>query len=137
MGENAGSGPPKWTYRLTLGYALEPFSMQVIGRGISAGVYNNNWVECASACPASNTINRTIADNHIDGAFYVDTYFAYDVPIGRVKSQLYLRIANLFNRDPAPVGKGPSDTSNVDLGINQTFYDFLGRSFRIGVRFDI
>lgn len=137
VGENAGSGPPKWTYRLTLGYALEPFSMQVIGRGISAGVYNNNWVECASACPASNTINRTIADNHIDGAFYVDTYFAYDVPIGRVKSQLYLRIANLFNRDPAPVGKGPSDTSNVDLGINQTFYDFLGRSFRIGVRFDI
>ncbi|OWK33158.1 vitamin B12 transporter BtuB precursor [Sphingomonas dokdonensis] len=137
VGENGGNGPPKWTYRLTFGYALEPFSMQVIGRGISAGVYNNNWVECASACPASNTINRTIADNHIDGAFYVDTYFAYDVPIGKVKSQLYLRIANLFNRDPAPVGKGPSDTSNVDLGINQTFYDFLGRSFRIGVRFDI
>lgn len=137
VGENAGNGPPNWTYRITAAYALDDFSMQVIGRGVSSGVYNNRWVECASACPASNTINRTILDNHIDGAFYVDTYFAYDVPIGKVKSQLYLRIANLFNRDPAAVGKGPSDTSNVDLGINQTFYDYLGRSFRIGVRFDI
>ena len=73
----------------------------------------------------------------MDGAFYVDTYFAYDLPIGGAKSQLYLRVANLFNRDPAPVGKGPSDTSNVDLGINQTFFDYLGRTFRLGIRFDL
>lgn len=137
VGQNGGGGPPDWTYRLTLGYALDNFSMQAIGRGISAGVYNNQWVECASNCPASNTINRTIADNSLDGAFYLDTYFAYDVPVGKVKSQLFLRVANVFNRDPAPVGKGPSDTSNVDLGINQTFYDYLGRTFRIGVRFDM
>ncbi|WBH15084.1 TonB-dependent receptor domain-containing protein [Sphingomonas radiodurans] len=137
VGQNGGGGPPKFTYRMTLGYAAEPFSMQVIGRGFSAGVYNNQWVECAINCPASNTINRTIADNHLSGAFYVDTYFAYDVPIGKTKSQLFFRVANLFNRDPAPVGKGPSDTSNVDLGINQTFYDYLGRTFRIGLRFDM
>ncbi|WP_179187088.1 TonB-dependent receptor domain-containing protein [Sphingomonas sp. TZW2008] len=137
VGQIGGAGPPDWTYRLTLGYALDNFSMQVIGRGISAGVYNNEWVECRTSCPASNTINRTIADNRLDGAFYVDTYFAYDLPVGKVKSQLYFRVANLFNRDPAPVGKGPSDTSNVDLGINQTFYDYLGRTFRLGIRFDI
>ena len=137
VGQNGGGGPPDWTYRLTLAYALGDFSMQAIGRGFSAGVYNNQWVECAINCPASNTINRTIADNSLDGAFYLDTYFAYDVPVGKVKSQLFLRVANVFNRDPAPVGKGPSDTSNVDLGINQTFYDYLGRTFRIGVRFDM
>lgn len=137
VGQTAGGGPPNWTYRATLGYALANFSMQVIGRGISAGVYNNDWVECAINCPASNTINRTILNNRVDGAFYVDTYFAYDLPIGGAKSQLYLRVANLFNRDPAPVGKGPSDTSNVDLGINQTFFDYLGRTFRLGIRFDL
>ncbi len=137
VGQTAGGGPPDWTYRMTLGYALDNFSMQVIGRGVSAGVYNNDWVECATSCPASNTINRTILDNHVDGAFYLDTYFAYDLPIGGVKSQLYFRVANLFNRDPAAVGKGPSDTSNVDLGINQTFFDYLGRTFRVGVRFDL
>lgn len=137
VGEMAGNGPPNWTYRITAAYGHNGFSGQIIGRGVSSGVYNNNWVECASACPASNTINRTIADNHIDGAFYVDTYVAQDVTFGDVKSQFYFRISNLFNKDPAAVGKGPSDTSNVDLGINQTFYDFLGRSFRIGVRFDM
>ncbi len=137
VGENTGGGPPDWTYRVTLGYALKDFSMQVIGRGVSSGVYNNRWVECASACPASNTINRTIADNHVDGAFYLDTYFAYDIPVGQVKSQLYFRVANLLNKDPAPIGKGPSDTSNVDLGINQTMYDYLGRTFRVGIRFDL
>jgi outer membrane receptor protein involved in Fe transport len=137
VGQTSGNGPPDWTYRLTLGYALDNLSLQVIGRGVSAGVYNNDWVECASACPATNTINRTILDNRIDGAFYLDTYFAYDLPIGDVKSQIYFRVANLFNRDPAPVGKGPSDTSNVDLGINQTFFDYLGRTFRVGLRFDI
>ncbi|MEH3107848.1 MAG: TonB-dependent receptor [Sphingomonas fennica] len=137
VGENGLNGPPDWTYRLTLGYALDKLSLQVIGRGISSGVYNNDWVECASGCPATNTINRTIASNRLDGAFYLDTYVAYDLPVGRVKSQVYFRVANLLNRDPAPVGKGPSDTSNVDLGINQTFYDYLGRTFRVGVRFDI
>ena len=45
-------------------------------------------------------------------------------------------MANVFNRDPARVGKGPSDNSNVDPGINQTLYDYLGRTFRIGLRFN-
>ncbi len=137
VGENTGGGPADWTYRMTVGYAVDDLSMQVIGRGVSGGVYNNNWVECTTDCPASNTINRTIADNHIDGAFYLDTYFAYDLPIGSVKSQFFFRVANLLNKDPAPIGKGPSDTSNVDLGINQTMYDYLGRSFRVGLRFDL
>lgn len=137
VGQTATNGPPNWTYRMTLGYDLDNLTMQVIGRGISAGVYNNDWVECATACPATNTINRTILNNRIDGAFYVDAYMAYNLPIGDVKSQIYFRVANLFNRDPAPVGKGPSDTSNVDLGINQTFFDYLGRTFRVGLRFDI
>jgi hypothetical protein len=137
VGENSTNGPANWTYRVTLGYAVEKFSLQFVGRGVSAGVYNNNWVECASACPASNTINRTISNNHIDGAFYLDGYFAYSLPTGGVNSQLFFRVANLLNKDPVAIGKGPSDTSNVDLGINQTMYDYLGRSFRVGVRFDI
>ena len=137
VGENSGGGPANWTYRVTLGYAVDRFSLQLIGRGVSSGVYNNRWIECSSACPASNTINRTIADNRIDGAFYLDSYFAYDLPVGDVKGQLFFRVANLLNEDPVPVGKGPSDTSNVDLGVNQTMYDYLGRSFRLGFRFDL
>ncbi len=135
-GENAFGGPPNWNYRATLGYTVDNFTMQIIGRGLSDGVYNNDFVECTTACPATNSINRTIANNRIKGAFYVDTYFAYTLPIESVKPQLFLRVTNLFNRDPVLIGKGPSDNSNVDTGINQTLYDFLGRTFRIGVRFN-
>jgi iron complex outermembrane receptor protein len=104
------------------------------GRGLSSGVYNNQWIECASNCPATDPIRRTIADNQIPGAFYFDTYFAYNLRVSNVDSQLYFRISNLFDRDPTPIGKGPSDNSNVDPGINSTLYHFLGRTFRVGLR---
>jgi outer membrane receptor protein involved in Fe transport len=135
VGENAANGPPKWTYRVTLGYDTDKFTAQIIGRGLSAGVYSNQFVQCQSSCPATNSINRTIYDNHIDGAFYLDAYFAYDLALRGGKTELYFRVANLLNKDPAPVGKGPSDNSNVDVGINQSLYDFLGRRFTVGARF--
>jgi iron complex outermembrane receptor protein len=100
-------------------------------------VYNNQWVGCSSNCPATDPIRHTISDNHLPGAFYVDTYFAYKLPVSGVDSQFFFQVSNLFNKDPARVGKGPSDNSNVDPGINQTLYDFLGRRFRAGVRFSL
>lgn len=135
-GENAFGGPPDWNYRLTLAYTTERFNFQLIGRGLSDGVYNNDFVECTSNCPATNSINRTIANNRIKGAFYIDTYLAYNLPFDKFKPQVFLRVTNLFNRDPVLIGKGPSDNSNVDTGINQTLYDFLGRTFRVGLRFN-
>lgn len=136
VGENTFGGPPKWNYRATLGYTVDDFTMQLIGRGLSGGVYNNDWVECTTACPATNAINRTIANNRIAGAFYIDTYFAYTLPVDSVRPQVFLRVNNLLNTDPVLIGKGPSDNSNVDTGINQTLYDFLGRTFRVGLRFN-
>jgi outer membrane receptor protein involved in Fe transport len=135
-GENTLSGPPSWIYRATLDYAVENFTTQFVLRGLSSGVYNNQWVECATACPASNAVNRTIANNRISGAAYVDASFAYTLPNEKFKPQLYFRIRNLFNKDPVPVGKGPSDTSNVEVWGNQTLYDYLGRTFLVGIRFN-
>ena len=136
VGQNAGGGPSKWTWRATLGYDVSGFSLQLVGRGLSAGVYNNQWVECQANCPATNTINHTIYNNKIPGAAYMDLYLAYTAKIGRAEPQVYLRVANLLNKDPTPIGKGPSDNSNVDTGINQTLYDFLGRRYTVGVRFN-
>ena len=135
-GENTGGGPPSWIYRATLDYNLDSFTAQFALRGLSNGVYNNLWVECTTACPASNAVNRTIANNRIPGAAYVDASFAYTLPIEKFKPQLYFRIRNLFNKDPVPVGKGPSDTSNVEVWGNQTLYDYLGRTFLVGIRFN-
>ncbi|WP_439546677.1 TonB-dependent receptor domain-containing protein [Sandarakinorhabdus sp.] len=135
-GQNTNNGPPSWTYRGTLDYNVDSFNMQFVVRGLSGGVYNNDWFECTSGCPATNAINRTIANNRIPGATYVDASFAYTLPLDKFKPQLFFRVQNLLNTDPVKVGKGPSDTSNVEVGGNQTLYDYLGRTFRIGLRFN-
>jgi outer membrane receptor protein involved in Fe transport len=106
------------------------------GRGISSGVYDNSYVECTSACPLSTTQNHTINNNHIAGAFYVDTYFAYALNLGNTANQIFFKVNNLFNEDPEPVGLPVSDSSNVEPGINRSLYDYLGRTFRVGFRFE-
>lgn len=136
VGQNTLSGPPDWVYRLSATYNVDRFTMQVTGRGLSSGVYDNTYIECQSNCPASTTDHHTIADNKIGGAFYVDTYLAYAIPVGPVSSQIYFKVNNLFNKDPEPVGLGPGDSSNVEPGINRALYDYLGRTFRLGVRFE-
>lgn len=137
-GQNTFGGPPNWTFRATLDYTIpDTFSFQLVGRGLSSGVYSNDFTECQTTCP--NPINerfRTIDNNRIPGAFYLDTFLSYTLPVERFKPQLYLQVRNLLNEDPVKIGKGPSDNSNVDVGINQTLYDFLGRTFRIGIRFN-
>ncbi|WP_336962566.1 TonB-dependent receptor domain-containing protein [Sphingobium aquiterrae] len=136
VGQNSGS-LPTWKYRVTANYTVDNFTMQLTGRGFSAGVYNNSYIECTSNCPASTSLNHTISDNHLPGAFYMDAYFARKVPVGNVEGELYLQITNLFNKDPALVGSGPSDTSSPDPGTNRSLYDFLGRAFRVGLRFNL
>lgn len=135
VGQNSGS-IPTWKYRVTLNYAVDDFTIQLTGRGFSAGVYNNSYIQCTSSCPVSTTLNPTISDNHLPGAFYVDAYFARKLKIGPVGSEVYLQIDNLFNRDPALVGEGPYDTSSPDPAVNRSLYDYEGRTFRIGLRFN-
>ncbi|WP_179187218.1 TonB-dependent receptor domain-containing protein [Sphingomonas sp. TZW2008] len=136
VGQNSGA-LPKWKYRVTANYTVDDTTVQLTGRGFGAGVYNNTYIECTSDCPASTALNRTISNNRLPGAFYVDAYLAQKIGLGAGEGQLYLQVNNLFNRDPALVGNGPSDTSSPDPGTNRTLYDFLGRSIRIGLRFGL
>jgi iron complex outermembrane receptor protein len=133
-GENAGSGPPDFLYRLSGTYTVDQLTFSVIGRGISSGVYDNDNIECTSGCPESNFINRTVNNNQIDGAFYVDAYAAYQLNFADAESEIFLRITNLFDKDPPIVARGPSDSSQVEPYTNQGLYDVIGRSFRLGVR---
>jgi outer membrane receptor protein involved in Fe transport len=133
-GQNTGTGPADWIYRLSATYNVDRWTLQATGRGVSAGVYDNTYIECSSDCPVSTSDHRTIADNRIGGAIYLDTYLAYTIPFTRATSQIYFKVNNLFNKDPEPVGLGPSDSTNVEPGINRSLYDYLGRTFRLGLR---
>ena len=134
-GVNAGTGTPSWVYRLSGTYHTDPWTFYVMGRGISAGKYANEYVVCTSGCPTSTLANRTSNYNHIDGAFYVDTNISYDFDAFGADSQMFLSVKNLFNTDPALVASGP-DGNNIPAypQTNRNLFDYLGRVYRIGLR---
>ncbi len=134
-GQNGG-GLPKWTYRLSAGYDLDSgLGFQLIGRGVSGGVYDNSYIVCDTNCPISTVANRTVNQNRIAGTFYVDFNINYAFQINRSKAQLFLSVKNALNTDPVLVGNGPTGNNTPAYPqTNRLLYDVLGRVFRIGVR---
>ncbi len=135
VGVNAGGGIPTFTYRVTASYSVDELRLGLVGRGFSDGVYDNDYIECTSDCPASDPVYRTINDNHIDGSFYIDANVNYGFEVGGAKAETYFSIRNLFDRDPVLVGNGPSGNNTPAYPqTNRSLYDTFGRTFRIGVR---
>lgn len=135
-GVNQGtSATPSWSYRLSATYAVDLLSFTLIGRGVSSGVYNNSFIECSSGCPTSTVEHRTIDENDIEGAFYLDASATYSFAIGPAEAEAFLTIRNLLNTDPELVGNGP-DANNTPAypQTNRVLYDTMGRVFRLGVR---
>lgn len=135
-GENAANGPPEVIWRATATWLSDPWTVQLTARGVSEGVYDNAFVECVSSCPASTIANRTINDNHIDGAYYLDAAVSYDLEFAGMEStQVFFNVNNILNRDPEIVAYGPAGTAYGNPSTNQGVYDILGRVYRVGVRF--
>lgn len=137
-GQNTG-GLPDWTYRLSAGYDMENgFSAQAIARGVSGGVYNNNYIVCTTNCPASTADRRTVNTNSIPGAVFLDVNFAYRFELSNAKAEVFLAIRNLTDRDPVLVGNGPTGNNTPAYPqTNRALYDVLGRVFRMGFRLAI
>lgn len=137
-GQNTG-GLPDWTYRFSAGYDLESgFSVQGIARGVSGGVYNNNYIVCTTSCPASTADRRTVNTNSIPGAFYFDLNFNYRFEVSNAKAEVFLAIRNITDRDPVLVGNGPTGNNTPAYPqTNRALYDVLGRVFRMGFRLAI
>ncbi len=134
-GTNTG-GTPSWAYRISATYHTDPWTFFIMGRGVSAGKYNNNWITCTSGCPDYTVAHPTANMNSIPGAFYVDTNVTYSFDVGNVGFDAFFAVKNIFNTDPPLVGSGP-DANNTPAypQTNRDLYDYLGRVFRMGVRF--
>ncbi len=77
VGDNSGSGPPKWIYRFSASVDTPTYTITGTARGISSGTYGNNLIECQTNCPTgrpSAIVSQfpTIDDNSAPGLFYVD-----------------------------------------------------------------
>lgn len=135
-GTNAGgNSTPSWNYRLSTSYNIDPVTLTLTGRGFSSGVYDNSFIECVSNCPTSTVKNRTINENDIAGAFYLDFSANYSFMVGPAQAEAFFAVKNLANRDPVLVGNGPGG-NNTDAypQTNRSLYDTFGRTFRLGVR---
>ena len=87
--------------------------------------------------PDSSPTHRTINNNDIAGAFYVDASVAYQFSDfgGTGDMELYMVVKNIADKDPPVVAPGPGGVAFVTAPNNPTFYDYLGRVYYAGVRF--
>jgi len=128
---------PSWSYRASAFFTLDPATLNFVVRGLGAGVYGNDFIECASNCPASSTRYRTINDNHIAGALYLDASLRVRFNAGRHDGAFTLAATNLLNKAPVAVGNGP-DGNNwpAYAQTNRLLYDVVGRVVRASMSFD-
>src|SRR3546814_6464295 len=89
-----------------------------------------------ASCPVSTVTNRTINDNRIAGAFYLDASLTFNIEAGGREMQFYLAANNLLDKNPPVVAPGPAGSAYAKPATNQSLYELLGRTFRVGVRLE-
>lgn len=137
-GQNDGDETPSWTYRISATYSNDPLTFTLTGRGVSSGTILNSNIECTTGCPVSTASNRTIDNNQLAGAFYLDTNIAYSLSSyedNGLDIETFLNVKNIANKDPVIVPGGPAGSAYGTISTNQGVYDALGRVFRAGLRF--
>lgn len=134
VGENGGTSAPDWIYRASATYSRQALSTTLTVRGMSDGVYDNDYVSCTTGCPASNSVNRTVNFNTIPSAYYFDLSASYDFGIGNSDAEVYFVARNLLNRDPETIYNGPGGVSHQLIASNPSLYDLLGTVYRVGLR---
>ncbi|SOB87443.1 TonB-dependent Receptor Plug Domain [Sphingomonas guangdongensis] len=132
VGVNGGQfSTPKWLFRGSVAYDNDSFSVTAVGRGVSAGKYAANGIECSTACPPDNPNFFTYDDNRVSGVFYADLNLTQKIRFGdKQEAQFFMNVTNLFDRWPLLLPE-------TGLAANSTYSDLLGRQFRFGVRFEM
>jgi outer membrane receptor protein involved in Fe transport len=139
-GSNVGN-TPDWTYRFSALYKQGEWTSNVTVRGFSNGnlsAATAQYIECSSACPTTLPAGTfTVSDNSAPGAIYWDVSLTRAFEMGPTKNEFFFAIRNLFDKDPGWAGN-PQSTGAENMPAyqqtNRTLYDFLGRTFRTGVR---
>ena len=113
---------------MNLTYANGPFSTTLTGRYISDGIFNALWMGPDDPNYAV-TKPLTVNDNTVGSALYLNMNGSYNFTVLNDNSlQLFASITNLANKEPP---SAPSATYPT----NPVFFDQIGRTYRVGVRF--
>lgn len=125
-------GSPSLHYRISATYDRDPISVNLVAHGVNSSVYGNDFVECTNNCPASSTQFRTINNNRVGGALYLDGSVTFKVPSAGHEFKLSFIVKNMLNKDPVPTGFiGPSGGYESYPQTTTEVFDTLGRVFRV------
>jgi outer membrane receptor protein involved in Fe transport len=136
-GVGTGLQAPRGRYLVSATYSLDPYTVGLTMRGITSGVYNNDYIVCdAGSCPQTGGVNPvdgiyTINDNHIGDVQYLDATFNYKLSTW---GELYFVLENALNRDPPTIAGGRS-AGFYQGQSSSSLYDRFGRAYHAGFKF--
>lgn len=110
---------PRWSGIAQATWTKGDFSLFVQERYIGPALLNAAWVEGVD-----------VNINHTPAVFYTNLTATRDLHLGGGKQQVYLSVANLFDRDP-PLSPPPVTTFTTAAS---SAYDPIGRYITMGVR---
>jgi iron complex outermembrane recepter protein len=129
------NGPPRWRTTVNLNYSVQSFTSSVTFRMQSKSVLDATNIECIAGCPVSVNLARTINDNSVSSAYYLDASLAYGFKLWETDVEAFFNVRNLLNRDPEIVAQGPTDFTYVSsLSRAASGFDMLGRQYLAGFR---
>ena len=132
VGENATNTPPNWKLTVTASYALDPVTVSLTGRAVSAGVINATYIQCTSGCPTSTADHTTIDNNHLGGRAYLDANVSYKFLAGESSTaEMFFSVKNIFDNSFPAV----PTSFLTSISATSPLYDPLGTVFRTGIRF--
>lgn len=117
------AGLPSWNVNTTLDYRVDKFDINAQLRYISRSRQNNALIGPDQA-GYSPTLFNSVNDNVIPAVAYLNLGASYDFAFGGSRSELFVTVNNVFDKAP------PLPAIN-----NNAYYDLLGRSYRVGMRF--
>jgi hypothetical protein len=120
---------PKWVGNFSVSYFNGPMMLTTQARFTGRGFLNLEDPYTQPGDPGfSPDVADSINDNTVPSAVYVGLTGSYDFKLqGLQRAELWANVENLFDRDPPYAGGGIG-------GANATFFDTLGRTYRVGVR---
>lgn len=121
------SAAPSWSAQLINTWINGPFTVTASARWVKSGQLYADRIgpEDSGYSPSlPNSISTNRAPNYINWSLNA----AYSFNVANVDMQVFGNVNNLFDKDPPLQGTG------VGGSTNPTFYDTIGRTFRVGLR---
>ncbi len=126
-GYSMGGGTPKLTGTFGVNYALDGLRVGLRARVFSEIRYDPSLIG-PDEDGYSPTLPNSINVNRFPSVPYFSMNASYDFAVGEAKMQLFGAIDNLLNRQPPILA-----IAALNSGGNP--YDYVGRNFKVGLRF--